>query len=89
MLKKAFSAKYCRPFLCIVHKLFTFSETWQEPFLGVGDSKLFKWYLWPPWGPWGGPPRAKTCKFQTSSSLDPEVEQSSYVVCRYLLIGEK
>ena len=27
----------------------------------------------------------KSCKFQTSSSPDPEDEQSSYVACRYLV----
>ena len=43
---------YCRPFSCVVRKLFTFhllenawldfNQTWQESSLGVGDSKLFK-----------------------------------------------
>ena len=31
-----------------------------------------------------GPQGAKHCKFQTSSSPDLEVGQSSYIVCRYL-----
>ena len=32
-----------------------------------------------------GPKGPKPCKFQTSSSPDPEGEESSYVVCRYLV----
>ena len=36
-----------------------FNQTWQESSLGVGDSKLLKWYVWPPWGPGGGPQRAQ------------------------------
>ena len=40
-----------------------------------------------PWAPMGaqgeGPKGPKPCKFQTSSSPDPEGEWSSYVVCRY------
>ena len=32
-----------------------------------------------------GPQGPKPCKFQTSSSPDPDVEQSSSLVCRYLL----
>ena len=91
---------YCCPFSSVVHPLSVnflhfhlllensrsdFTETWQESSLGVGNSKLFKWCLWPPWEPWGGPQGPKPCKFQTSSSPDPEVEQSSSLVCRYLL----
>ena len=38
-----------------------------------------------PMGAQGEDPQGPTpCKFQTSSP-DPEIEQSSYVVCRYLL----
>ena len=63
-----------------------FNQTWQESSLGVGDSKLFKIVCVVPMGAQGeGPKGPKPCKFQTSSSPDPEGEESSYVVCRYLV----
>ena len=40
-------------------------------------------------GPGEGPKGPKPCKSQTSSSPDPEGEQSSYVVCRGTLLDEE
>ena len=94
------SYMYCHPFSCVCvvcralsvnflhfHLLLEnaksdFTETWQELSLGVGESKLFKWYMR---ALGEGPQGPKPCTFQTSSSPDPEVDQSSSVVCRYLL----
>ena len=88
---------YCRPFLSDVCNLFAFSflkmhgrilTIGQDSFLGVyiGDSKLFKLVHVASMGPQGeGPQRPKLCKFH---SPDPEVEQSSYLLCRSFL-GEE
>ena len=70
---------YCRPSPSIVRCLLSvnflhfhlleenawsdFNETWQESSLGMGHSKLFKWYQWPPWGPGGGPQGPNHVKF--------------------------
>ena len=65
-------------------------RTWQESNLagiilkGRRDSKSFIWYMWGP--------RERASKgqnqanFKVTSSSDPEVEQSSYVVFKYLLM---
>ena len=55
--------------------------------LGVGDSKFFKWYMYvDPMGAQGESPKGQNhANFKITSSPDPEVEQSSYVVFRYLL----
>ena len=64
-----------------------FKQTWQELSLGAGDSKSFIWYMWPPWGPRKRAPRGQNhVNFKVTSSSDPEVEQSSYVVFKYLLM---
>ena len=51
----------------------------------MGRGGFFiKWCPWPPWRP-RGPQGANSKKIQTFSLLDLEAEQSSYVVCRYLV----
>ena len=65
-----------------------FNQTWQESSFGAGDSKSFIWYMWPPWGPRERAPKGQNhANFKVTSS-DPEVhvEQSSYVVFKYLLM---
>ena len=61
------------------------NQIWQESSLGAGDSKSFIWYM----GPRERAPKGQNhANFKVISS-DPEVEQSSYVVFKYLLICEE
>ena len=84
---------YCRPFSSVVRRpssvnflnfhlllenaWLDFNQTWQESSLGVGIQSCSNRMC--------GPKGPKPCKFQTSSSPDPEGEWWSYIVCRYLI----
>ena len=62
-----------------------FNQTWQESSLGAGGFKIIHMVHVAPMGAQGeGSQGPKPCKFQSTvyitSSSDPEVEQSSYVV---------
>ena len=85
VVRRASSVKFLHFHLLLENAWLDFNQTWQESSLGVGDSKLFKSYVWPHGGQGEGPKGPKPCKFQTSSSPDPEGEWWSYVVCRYLI----
>ena len=88
---------YCRPFSCVVrrassvnflHFHLLLENAWldfnQKIILRGRGFKVVQIVCVAPMGAQGeGPKGSKPCKFQTSSSPDPEGEWSSYVVCRY------
>ena len=60
---------------------------WEGAHVKIMISSTSSKCKWTPWVPAGGSPRAKNhAKFKGTSSPDPEVQQASYVVFRYLLM---
>ena len=77
----------CFIYFLNIHGRILTKHAWQESSLGARDSKSFIGYMWPPWGPRQRAPKGQNhANLKVTSSPDPEVEQSSYVVFKYLLM---
>ena len=59
VVRRPSSVNFLHFHLLLENAWLDFNQTWQESSLGVGDSKLFKYYVWPPWGPRGRAPKGQ------------------------------
>ena len=75
VVRRPSSVNFLHFHLLLENAWLDFNQTWQESFLEVGDSKVVQIVCVAPMGAQGeGPKGPKPCKFQTSSSPDPEGE---------------